>query len=128
MQGKKKILIVEDELSYSKLLSEKLINSYEVVVADDGKKGLDLALKINPDLILLDIKMPEMDGLAVLQALRKSDQGKTTKVIMLTNLEPSETIIGHVVEDRPTYYLVKSDIQLDELLEKIDEITADPKS
>lgn len=119
----KKILVVEDELAYLKLLNSQLTEKgYQVIEAMDGKKGLEMAKKENPDLILLDIRLPVMDGMAMLDELRKEEAGKKTKVIVLTNLEPDEKIIGKVVKDLPTYYFVKSDIQFSDLLDKIKEL------
>ena len=95
---------------------------YEVIEAQDGRQGLELAISQHPDLILLDIKMPVMDGIGMLKELRKVEGGRHTKVIMLTNLEPDDKIIGEMVEDQPSYYIVKSDIQFMDLLEKIKEL------
>jgi DNA-binding response OmpR family regulator len=116
----KKILIVEDELAYLKLLKSQLVEKgYTVVEAVDGKKGLELTKKEKPDLILLDIRLPVMDGMTMLGLLRKDKEIKGTKVVLLTNLEPDEKIIGEVMRDEPSYYFVKSDIQLSELFAKI---------
>ena len=121
----KKILVVEDELAYLKLLNSQLTEKgYQVIEAVDGKQGLEKAKSENPDLILLDIRMPVMDGMAMLDLLRKEEASKNTKVIILTNLEPDEKIIKEVVQDQPSYYFVKSDIQFDDLLEKIKELLA----
>jgi two-component system alkaline phosphatase synthesis response regulator PhoP len=122
----KKILVVEDELAYLKLLNSQLTEKgYQVIEAINGKIGLEKAKSENPDLILLDIRMPVMDGMAMLDALRKEEAGKKTKVIMLTNLEPDDKILGGVVSDQPAYYFVKSDIQFNDLLLKIKELLAD---
>jgi len=119
----KKILVVEDELAYLKLLNSKLTEKgYAVIEAIDGKRGLEKAKSEKPDLILLDIRMPIMDGMAMLHLLRKEETIKNTKVIMLTNLEPDDKIIEQIVKDQPTYYFVKSDIQFNDLLEKIKEL------
>ena len=119
----KKILVVEDELAYLKLLNSQLTErGYEVIEAINGKIGLEKAKSENPDLILLDIRMPVMDGMAMLKELRKEEAGKKTKVIMLTNLEPDDKILAEVVADQPTYYFVKSNIQFNDLLEKIKEL------
>jgi len=119
----KKILIVEDELAYVKLLHDQLTaKGYEVVSAKDGKEGLEMAQREKPDMVLLDIRMPVMDGMTMLSLLRKSEAGKTVKVIMLTNLEPDDKIIGEVVKDQPAYYFIKSDVKLDAMLEKIQEL------
>lgn len=119
----KKILVIEDELAYSKLLGVQLTQKgYEVLLADDGEKGLALIKKEKPDLVLLDIRMPKMDGMTMLDLLRKDESIKTTKVVMLTNLEPDDKILGKIVEDTPSYYFVKSDIRFNDLLTKIKEL------
>ena len=116
----KKILIVEDELAYLKLLDSKLTASgYKVIRAMDGEEGLKLAKSENPDLILLDIRLPVMDGLVMLNLLRKTKSGKKTRVIMLTNIDPDEKILKEMVKNKPLYYFVKSDIQFDSLLDKV---------
>lgn len=124
----KKILVVEDELAYLKLLHDQLTEKgYEVIMAKNGQEGLKMAKKELPDLILLDIRMPVMDGMTMLDLLRKEDAGKKIKIIILTNLEPDDKIIGDVVKDQPSYYFVKSDIKFDDLLEKIKELFAEKK-
>jgi DNA-binding response OmpR family regulator len=115
----KKILIVEDEIAYVKLLRTRLEFNYKVLDASNGKDGLAIAKKEHPDLILLDIIMPIMDGMAMLKELRKDHWGKEAKVILLTNLEASEKIVTQVTTDLPIYYFVKSDVKLDDLLDKI---------
>lgn len=119
----KKILIIEDELAYVQLLRDKLESRYKVMDAADGQQGLRMAKKEKPDLILLDIRMPVMDGLVLLRELRKDKRyGATAKVILLTNLEASDQIVAQVTTDLPTYYFVKSGLTLDELLTRIQEL------
>ena len=116
----KKILVIEDEPAFQKLIGDQLVaDNYEVLTADDGQKGLDEAKAKHPDLILLDLKLPVMEGLTVLENLRKDEWGKTAKVIVLTNLEPDKDILEKVLVFKPELYLVKSNIKLSELREKI---------
>lgn len=123
-----KILIIEDEAAYLKLLSDQFTaNGYEVVTAKDGEKGLEMALKTTPDLILLDIRLPKIDGMAMLDLLRKDDKGKKMKVIVLTNLEPDDKILSEVVDTAPIRYFVKSDISLKDLLGKVKVVLGDKK-
>lgn len=118
----KKILVVEDELAYLELLKARLDEEgYEVEAAVNGKEGLEKAKEWKPDLVLLDIRMPVMDGMTMLGLLRKEEVGRNMKVILLTNFEPDGKIIEKVVDERPDYYFVKSDITLDVLLGKIKE-------
>lgn len=81
----KKILVVDDEAILVEMITMRLEdNGYDVVSAYDGFEGLSKAEQMRPDLIILDIGMPGMDGLAVLRKIRQSDQIKDVKVIMLT--------------------------------------------
>lgn len=122
----KKILVVEDEPAYAKLLQSQLTEKgYDIIGAVNGKIGLEKAKTENPDLILLDIRMPVMDGMTMLNLLRKEAVGKKTKVIILTNLEPDDKILEGIVHDQPTYYCIKSDIQFNDLLVKIKEVLAE---
>ena len=116
----KKILVIEDEPAFQKLIHDQLVrDGYEVIQAEDGQKGLDEAKSKHPDLILLDLKLPVMDGLTVLSELRQDSWGKDAKVIVLTNLEPDKEILDKVLSFKPELYLVKSNIKLSELREKI---------
>lgn len=122
-ENMKKILIIEDEIAYSKLLSDKLIKKgYQVVSTTDGKKGLKKATTEKPDLILLDILMPIMDGVAVLNKLHQKGLDKKTKIIMLTNYEPDEKTLGEIMKCMPNNYFVKSDIKLNDLMKKINAV------
>ena len=119
-----KILIVEDEIIISKTYAEELHDQGFLVLATmNGSAGLELALSEKPDLILLDVLMPVMNGLAMMSALRKSGEyGKNVPIILLTNLSASEEkIIQAITKDEPAYYLVKADHTLSSVLAKIKE-------
>src|SRR5258707_1310369 len=78
-----KILVVDDEQSIRNLLDTLLKRKgYDVVLAESGRKGLDLFRRERSDVVVLDLKMPEMDGMAVLQEIRKLNPGQP--VIILT--------------------------------------------
>lgn len=84
----KKVLIIEDELPLLKILMQELENkTTKVLGAANGKEGLAIALREHPDLILLDLLMPEMDGITFLKKLREDRWGKNASVLILTNLE-----------------------------------------
>ena len=104
------------------LVTQLAAKGYSVSQANNGKEGHKKALVENPDLILLDIRMPEMDGMAMLDLLRKGESNKKTKVIILTNFEPDDKIIENVVKNQPDYYFVKSDISLNELFGEIQKL------
>jgi len=87
----KKILIIEDEKDISKMYQTSLQNDgYEVVLAGNGEEGLKSALESKPNLILLDIIIPKMDGFSTLEQLKKEKVTKNIPVIMLTNLGQDE--------------------------------------
>ncbi len=91
----KKILVVEDDITMREIVVSKLTSSgYTVVEADDGKKGLEVWAKEKPDLILLDLMLPEVDGFGVLETIRKNSDSKmaSTKVIILSNLWSKDDI------------------------------------
>lgn len=86
-----KIAIVEDDLAIAQMYSMKFVTEgYTVESAENGKLGLELIEKMKPDVVLLDLMMPEMNGDEVLTALRKTDWGKDIKVIILTNMGEQE--------------------------------------
>ncbi len=118
----KKILIIEDEKSLRMSLKDTFAaEGFEVLMAVDGEQGLKLALENNPDIILLDLLMPKMDGRTVLQKLRESPQGKNIPVIVLTVLRVDDSIIHWVTKYQPTYYLIKSDWHIGQIVEKVKE-------
>ena len=80
----KKILIVEDVEMNRDLLIQLLEDRYELIEAADGRQGLELAARERPDLILLDISLPEMDGWEVIHKLREEEGLRHTPVIAVT--------------------------------------------
>lgn len=126
----KKILVIEDDKSLRKAIVEKLtFNGFKTAGAEDGEKGLQLCLDWKPDLVLLDLLLPRIDGMTVLKGLR-ANFGKELPVIILTNVEPNDKMISDVIEYQPSYYFVKSDTELDNLVShirdslKLDELQA----
>ncbi|MEI7674322.1 MAG: response regulator [bacterium] len=87
----KKIAIIEDDQAISQMYRMKFENDgYEVETAENGKIGLELVEKMKPDIILLDIMMPEMTGDEMLKKLRDEPWGKNIKVLVLTNIGEQE--------------------------------------
>lgn len=86
-----KIAIVEDDQAISQMYRFKFeAEGYTVETAENGKLGLELVEKMKPDIILLDLMMPEMNGDEMLAALRKTTWGKSIKVVILTNMGEQE--------------------------------------
>ncbi len=118
----KKILFVEDEESLQHAMTDLLTgNKYEVFSALDGEKGVELAQKHMPDLILLDLILPKQNGFEVLQQLRRDSATKDIPIIVLTNLEGSADI-ERALSLGATTYLVKANYSLQDILAKIETV------
>jgi len=116
---KKILLIVDDEKTVQEVLSSQFDpKEVEVLVANNGEDGLKLALVHHPDLILLDLVMPKMDGMAMLNRLRKDDWGKNAKVIILTNLNDTGEV-AEAVSCGTDAYIVKVDMDIQEMVKKV---------
>lgn len=120
----KTILIIEDEKSLRGALVDILIlKNYKTIEAKNGKEGLELAFSRYPDIILLDLIMPEMDGMTTLKKIRENAWGKSVSVIILTNLSmQKDQFAEDIKEDKFTYYLIKSDWKLHDVVNKIEKI------
>lgn len=118
---KNKILIVEDEPSMLRALHDKFAaEGFEILEARNGESGLAKAKEEHPDIILLDIIMPKMDGLTMLKGLREDKWGAKANVIILTNLSDGEslsTALKHGAYD----FLVKADWRLEDVVSKVKE-------
>lgn len=122
----KKILIIDDDKSLQEVLKIKLESvGFETDDALNGKSGLKKALDTHPDLILLDLVMPEMTGQEMLTELQKDSWGKTAPVIILTNvsdpIKMAQTEEGSVGNTTLFDYVIKSDSSLDKVVEKVKE-------
>ena len=118
----KKILIIDDDIAFQKTMSAKLQQvSYEVMQAFDGEEGLDKATKEDPDLILLDIKMPKMEGLELLRKLRENKNVRRVPVFITSNITTSE-VIGDGVSLGVRGYIIKSDETLDGILKEVNSV------
>ncbi|MDD3102531.1 MAG: response regulator [Patescibacteria group bacterium] len=115
------ILVIEDEPAIRDAIIIKLNRKgFVVLEAKNGQEGLDIALQKHPDLILLDIIMPIMDGFTVIEKLKKDEWGKNAPILLLTNLSDSETISESMKVNRSDF-LIKSDWTLEEVVKKINQ-------
>lgn len=117
--GKKKIMIVEDDSFVMDIYETKIAQEgFEVISAANGMEALKKLQDVRPDLMLLDIIMPYMDGLEVLQKVKADERLKNMPIILLTNLSQKEEVdkgLGLGAND----YLIKSHFTPSEVLEKI---------
>lgn len=119
---KKTVLVIEDEADIREAMVDYLTQSdYNVLEASDGITGLNTALSEHPDLILLDLMLPGMNGQDVLRKLREDRWGKTATVIILSAQDDLGNI-GMAYESGVTEYLMKSNASLDELAKKVREV------
>lgn len=119
-----KILIIEDEEVLAKTITERLMSEgFSVYVANDGIDGLKLAIDKHPDLILLDLLLPKLDGLSMLKRLREDSWGAQAKVIILSNLsDPRPMTKGvDIGLNDIALYMVKTNWTLEEMVIKIKE-------
>lgn len=124
MQAQKTILIIEDEKSLREAIVDILrLKNFLSLEAKNGKKGVELALLKHPDLILLDLIMPELDGMSVLRKIREDAWGGKVPIIILTNLSATnERLVDDTVTRKLTHYLIKSDWKIYDIIKKIEEI------
>lgn len=114
-----KILVVDDDMNYQKILKEKLaLSGFQTASAADGEEGLKLALELKPDLVLLDILMPNMDGITMLEKLREKFEYKLP-VILLTQVEVSRLLIDAAEKYQIARYYLKANVDLDDLVVNI---------
>lgn len=117
-----KIVFVEDETALQKMLSAALKEAgYDVITAADGEAGLAAVRSEKPDLVLLDLILPRMDGFTVLSEIKKDETTAHIPVIVLTNLESAEDV-GKVIALGATTYLVKANYDLPDIVLKIKEV------
>ena len=117
-----KILIVEDEEFLSDMYKIKFMQAgYVTIVAPDGQEGFELATKEQPDLILLDLVMPKLNGFEVLEKLRQQASTRNIKVFILSNLGQSDEI-NHGLKAGADGYFIKANLTPGQLLEKVNAI------
>lgn len=123
MKKHKNILVIEDENNLRSAIVDVLrAEDFDAIEAKDGKEGVKMALKYHPDLILLDLLMPGMDGMTAFEKIRKDSWWAKVPVIILTNINPTaEKLVQDVIKHEPISYLIKSDWKLHDIARKIEE-------
>jgi len=114
-----KVAIIEDDLVISQMYRMKFEGAgLEVKMAGNGARGVELVEDFKPDIILLDLQMPEMDGTTALEIIRKKPWGKNIPVIILTNLGEEEA--PKKLKDLGIHsYIVKANLTPNQVLERV---------
>ena len=122
MSDGKKVLIIEDDDFLIQMYATKLeLENFSVLMATDGAKGLKMVAKERPDLVLLDLNLPVMDGFAVLEELKKNSETRAIPVLVLTNYGQKDKVdkcLNLGAED----YLIKAHFVPSEVIDRIKKI------
>jgi DNA-binding response OmpR family regulator len=119
------LLLIEDDENFVYIYKNRLEKEgFTVKVALNGEDGLKMALKDHPDIVLLDILLPKMDGMQVMKKLREDDWGKSVPIIIFSVLDPTDEMTAQITKEQPTYYLLKANTNLDSVIEKIKEVAS----
>ena len=122
-----KILVVEDETFLVKIYAVKLKKEgYDVTIATDGEEAVRQAAEVKPDLVLLDLILPKMNGFEALEKMRANPANKTTPVIVLSNLGQEEDI-KRAEALGATDYLVKANFSIQDVIAKMKEVLSRKK-
>lgn len=124
MSSKAKVAIIEDDMAIVQMYRTKFENEgYEVATAPDGITGLELISTEKPDIVLLDLMMPNMNGLDMLQRLRNQPGGREAKVVVLTNMGDTETATK-VYKMAADDYIVKAEMTPKQVSERVKALLA----
>lgn len=120
-----KILLVDDDPLMVRMYQKKFeVDGYEVETAINGEEGFNKAKKIKPNLILLDIMMPKLNGLETLKKIKEDKDIKNIPVILLTNLGGSQEDAEKGLSLGAVSYLIKANYSPKEVVDKVKEILA----
>lgn len=123
-----KVLIVEDDQFISKMYQKKFeVRGYQVELAHDGQEGLEKMTTFVPSLVLLDIMMPRLNGLDVLDIIMKDDQLKKIPVIVLTNLSTTADA-DTAIKKGAVKYIIKSEYTPTQVVEAVEKVLLKPRS
>lgn len=124
--SQKKILVVEDDAVFRHSLTDGLSEKYSVSEAEDGEQAMEKTLVHKPDLIILDLLLPKVDGFEFLRRLRKYPDAKISKtvVIILSNLSSNKDILSTLALKVQGYF-VKANTKMDDIYENINKLLAD---
>lgn len=123
-----KILVIEDDMFLQTLIARKFVNAgIEVVAVTNGREALELFLKEKPDVVLLDIMLPDVDGFEILKSVGENSYLKTIPIIVFSNLSDEEHI-ERALSLGAKAYIVKAQFTLDQLITRISEVLSPTKT
>lgn len=123
-----KILLVEDDAVISEMYANKFKDEgFEILLAKDGEEALVRALEAAPDLILMDVVLPKMDGFEVLRKIRENPGLKNIRIVFLTNSAEKEDVARGMALGAEAY-IVKADYTPGKVVEKVKEILGKEKA
>jgi DNA-binding response OmpR family regulator len=121
-ENQKHVLIVEDDVFLAGIYKKKFeVEGFKVSISEDGKNGIEDAKKKKPDIILLDVLLPKLDGFAVLKILKENKETNIIPVILLTNLGQKDDI-EKGLEAGAVDYLIKIHFKPSEVVDKVRKI------
>jgi len=116
--NEKKVLVIDDEVNINKVVCEKLKDEgHESLGVYNGKDGLEAISTFKPDVVWLDLKLPDMDGMEVLSQIRKNEATKGLPVMIVTNVADPQML--YKSSDLTRYYFTKAGWELDDLIKEI---------
>jgi len=119
MNPVKTVLVVDDDPDLTEIMCNRVAQAgYSILKAKNGKEGLEVALAKHPDLILLDVMMPEVSGLDMLKSLRNDPWGKQAHIFMLTSVNRSKEMTESM-NYNVDKYIIKADIDYQKLVADI---------
>lgn len=118
-----KVLIVEDDAVLADMYKDKFqFDNFSVITAADGEKGLEVALETKPELILLDVALPKINGMDMMAKLRADSWGAHVPIIVLTNVNVDGEMLADIRKYGPVYCLIKANSTPEDVVKKAAEI------
>lgn len=120
--AKAKLLLVEDDATLVKMYEKKFHNDgYEVLIAYDGVEGLEMATKEKPDLVVLDIMLPKLDGISVFKKMRSNPTTFKMPVLLLTNFDQEDAVF-ECFKLGAVDYMLKSEVTPQQVVKKVENL------
>ncbi len=118
-----KVFLIDDDSNIRTLYGGQFQrHGFDVKVVLNGKQALEALSTYKPEVILLDMMMPEMDGMVFLKELRTNSDANNIPVIILTNLEATDDVLEGILKYKPAYYMLKFNTAPEDIVQKINDV------